>query len=148
MTDPTVSRFVVRDADARLDKREKEAVDQWIDSDAGVHIMRDHPNHKWEIMGGMWGSKQGIIPTFKEDLLRYYNNPPTDWFTFRGQGFFSYDQKFLKDCLWPHILNNHMAHDEFYKPLGNELSFPIKRLCNTHFVGQKYTEDDVAAYSI
>jgi hypothetical protein len=56
-----VDVVIVRDCDSRLNLREKEAVLEWLNSDKGFHIMRDHPAHGTEILGGMWGSKKGVI---------------------------------------------------------------------------------------
>jgi hypothetical protein len=39
--DPDVSRFIVRDADSRLNARERAAVDDWTSSGKTFHIMRD-----------------------------------------------------------------------------------------------------------
>ena len=50
-----------RDTDSRLNKREKAAVDEWLNSDKDFHIMRDHPYHATEILGGMWGCRNGIL---------------------------------------------------------------------------------------
>ena len=48
---------IFRDADSRLNIRERVAVDQWIESGKVAHIMHDHPEHQWPILGGMWGIK-------------------------------------------------------------------------------------------
>ena len=29
----------------------------WLESDHPFHIMRDHPDHVYKILGGMWGAK-------------------------------------------------------------------------------------------
>ena len=57
-SEPDVDIFIVRDTDSRLSMREKYAVDEWISSNKGLHIMRDHPYHNSLIMGGMWGMKK------------------------------------------------------------------------------------------
>jgi hypothetical protein len=44
--DADVDRFIVRDADSRLNSREKAAVDAWIASGATFPIMRDCFAHK------------------------------------------------------------------------------------------------------
>ena len=53
-SDPNVDIMISRDTDSRLGMREKFAVNEWITSDKGFHIMRDHPYHATEILGGMW----------------------------------------------------------------------------------------------
>jgi hypothetical protein len=51
--DPTVDRYIIRDADSRLNMREKLAIDEWIASGKKIHILRDHPNHgDFPISGG------------------------------------------------------------------------------------------------
>ena len=50
--------IIFRDTDSRLSLREELAVDEWLKSDKTFHIMRDHPYHKFPILGGMWGLKK------------------------------------------------------------------------------------------
>jgi hypothetical protein len=52
-------RFIVRDADSRISAREEQAVEQWMEDDTILHVMRDHPHHGYPINGGMWGMKTG-----------------------------------------------------------------------------------------
>ena len=66
-----VDVVIIRDCDSRLNNREKEAVNEWLNSDKGFHIMRDHPYHKTEILGGMWGSKKGVTPNIKQQIESY-----------------------------------------------------------------------------
>jgi len=70
-SDSDVEVMISRDSDSRLSQREKAAVDEWLDSDKGFHIMRDHPAHGTEILGGMWGAKLGSIPQMKTLILEY-----------------------------------------------------------------------------
>lgn len=54
--EPWVERYIVRDVDSRLSRREMEAVDDWIKAGTTLHIMKDHPFHcQQPIMGGMFG---------------------------------------------------------------------------------------------
>ena len=55
--DKNVDIFVVRDTDSRINKREYKAVCEWEKSKMVMHVMRDHPHHKYKILGGMWGYK-------------------------------------------------------------------------------------------
>ena len=55
--DPSIDVVCIRDSDSRLSMREKYAVNEWMNSDKILHIMRDHPHHGYPIMGGMWGYK-------------------------------------------------------------------------------------------
>ena len=56
--EPDVEIMMSRDLDTRILLREKLAVEQWLKSDKVFHIMRDHPNHGWVILGGMFGIKK------------------------------------------------------------------------------------------
>lgn len=111
-SDSDVSVMICRDTDSRLSEREKEAVDQWLDSDKGFHIMRDHPAHRTEILGGMWGAKIGSIPEMKSLIADYSKGD-----------FWQVDQNFLKQKIYPIVKSNSFVHDEFfeYNP------FPSKR---------------------
>lgn len=52
MADDLVDVFVSRDLDSFVSDREKAAVDDWLsNSDAVLHVMRDHPYHQAKILG-------------------------------------------------------------------------------------------------
>ena len=53
-----VDVMISRDTDSRLNLREKFAVEEWLESDKGFHIMRDHPHHGYPVLGGMWGANK------------------------------------------------------------------------------------------
>ena len=59
--DPTVSKFIVRDADSRITRREQAAIMDWLGYRMPFHAMRDHPNHNFTMMGGMWGGDNDLI---------------------------------------------------------------------------------------
>ena len=99
-----VEVMISRDTDSRLNLREKEAVDEWLSSDKGFHIMRDHPAHGTEILGGMWGAKKAVLPQMK-DLIAEYS---------KGE-FWQVDQNFLREKIYPLIKNNSCVHDEFFE---------------------------------
>jgi hypothetical protein len=50
--DPTVDRYLVRDADSRLSSRDRLATEEWIQSGKKFSIMRDHMNHCHPMNGG------------------------------------------------------------------------------------------------
>ena len=58
-----MSVFLSRDLDSRITAREVAAVEEWLQSGAPLHSMRDHPAHKSSLMGGAWGARldQGRI---------------------------------------------------------------------------------------
>lgn len=126
---------ISRDTDSRLNTREKLAVDEWLSSDKDFHIMRDHSHHGTEILGGMWGCRNGILFGI-DDLI---NNYPKD-------NLYQIDQKFLKDVIYPKIYDNVLVHDDFVRPNiyyhPNTKSFPSNRKYN-EYVGAPYDENDI-----
>lgn len=126
-SDPECEVMLSRDCDSRLSKREKEAVDEWLASDKGFHIMRDHPWHGSKILGGMWGVKKGILP----DMCKLMNewNKEDRWQT---------DQDFLNAVVYPRVQSNSMVHDPFFE----HKPFPSRR-DGLSFVGQSFDENDL-----
>ena len=62
----------------------------------------------------------------------------------RGQ-FWGTDQEFLEHYLWPKIKDNHLAHDDYKRVTGRELSFRVK-LNDGQFVGQVWNESNNPVY--
>ena len=123
--------FIVRDTDSRLSYREKAAVDEWLLSDKGLHIMRDHPYHTSLIMGGMWGMKKGTFPKMKE-LIEIY----------KGGNFWQVDQNFLNQFVYPLCKDNIIVHDEFMNFENSKKPFPTKRI-DSEFVGDVFDEKNI-----
>jgi len=124
--DPGVDVMISRDCDSRLNSREKAAVDEWLKSPKAFHIMRDHPQHTTEILGGMWG--------VKGDILQDMPSLIKEW---KLSDYWQVDQHFLKDSVYPRIADNAMVHDEFFS--GNPFPTPRKE---KYFVGQAFDEHD------
>jgi len=123
-----VDVFLSRDTDSRLSEREKLAVDEWLLSNKGLHIMRDHPYHNSLIMGGMWGMKKGTFPKMKEMINTYIKGD-----------FWQVDQNFLNQIVYPICKSNSFVHDEFMKFEDWKKPFPSKRI-NKEFIGEIYDE--------
>jgi len=121
-----VDVVIIRDCDSRLNNRERDAVNEWLNSDKGFHIMRDHPYHTTEILGGMWGSKKGVTPNIKQQIETYVKGD-----------FWQVDQNFLRDIIYPIVKNNSLVHDEFF----DKKPFPTKREPK-RFVGQAFNDND------
>jgi len=121
-----VDILISRDTDSRLSYREKAAVDEWLASDKGFHIMRDHPYHKFPILGGMWGCKKDTIPNMKS-LIDNWDQEDK----------YGTDYEFFANCVIPSISNNTLVHDEFF----GGMPFPTERK-NFEFVGQVYDEKE------
>lgn len=142
LKDNTISRFIVRDTDSRLNPREAAAVKEWEESGKEFHIMRDNPMHNAYICGGMWGATSEFIQKYKdfyhkerEEFLK--SIPFQALYTPRGK-YFNTDQPFLWKYIWPRIINSHIAHIKDLPQLrftGREKLFPIENPDGT-FVGQ------------
>ena len=115
-----------RDTDSRLNKREKAAVDEWLNSDKDFHIMRDHPYHATEILGGMWGCRNGILHGIA-GLINDYQ---------KGD-FWQVDQNFLREKIYPLAKDRSHVHDEYF-----EINpFPLPRE-GQEYVGESFNEKE------
>lgn len=144
MFDKTVDKFLIRDADSRIYYREVVAVNEWIASGKGFHVMRDHPHHSGAILGGMWGGKTSCCMEYENIYNSYINNP--DIPVVRGS-----DQEFLWKYIWPNIKQNTLCHDScktYGGCDGAELMFTVP-LENNLFVGGviDHNETGLDAYS-
>lgn len=135
----TIDRFVVRDADSRINAREADAVQEWIESGKGFHCMRDHRAHRKPIMGGMWGMTKGCVPNFGDMMF--------DWVVKckhkkhkRGR-YFKTDQRFLAEKIWPLVKDKALVHDDAKRITGKESEFRVE-LPDGQFVGQQFDEND------
>lgn len=106
--DPTVARFVCRDADSRLNSRERAAVAAWEDSGLPFHVLRDHVLHTEVMLAGLWGGTGGALPPLA---------PLIDAYT-RGGGDRLLDQRFLRDVVWPRIRHRCLVHDSVHPHHG------------------------------
>jgi hypothetical protein len=119
-----------RDTDSRLSLREKLAVDEWLSSDKDFHIMRDHPYHNTEILGGMWGVRNGLLKNIKELIGDYTKGD-----------FWQVDQNFLREKIHPLVVNNSFTHDSYLNYNINSKPFPSERI-NREFVGDVFDENE------
>tara|TARA_Y100001963_G_scaffold159687_2_gene264625 strand:- start:9665 stop:10297 length:633 start_codon:yes stop_codon:yes gene_type:complete len=120
--------MISRDTDSRLGEREKVAIDEWLDSDKDFHIIRDHPYHATEILGGMWGARNGILKGIK-GMIKNHNNGSFD-------DKYQVDQNFLRDVIYPIVKDKAIVHDEFFenKPFPKD----APQRTSSYFVGQVY----------
>jgi hypothetical protein len=116
--------MLVRDVDSRLSLREHAAVMQWLESGKKLHILRDHPNHRVPILGGMWGCRGGAVPDMAELV--------DGWKLWAKKG---QDQDFLRDVVYTRFRSDCLVHSDLYA-YGDELRlpFPTPRL-GSEFVG-------------
>lgn len=110
--DENIDYFLSRDADSRISDREMNLVNYWISSNTSFHIIRDHPFHRIEILGGMFGVNLKKIKNllinnnFKninyyiEEYNNIYNKDVEKW----------PDQDFLQKFIYPIIKNDNISH--------------------------------------
>jgi hypothetical protein len=131
--DPGVLRFLIRDADSRLNLREKAAVDAWVESGRKFHVMRDHRWHRVPMPGGMWGAVKGAIPDMT--ALIKASNLAND--SAQRSEMYGKDQLFLARFIWPLAKNDCMQHDSRkHNRFPGAVDFPTGRIDGA-FVGQR-----------
>lgn len=134
--DPQVEVMISRDADSRLNERERAAVDEWLASGRAFHIMRDHPFHSDAMLAGMWGVRPQLWPLASALVHRIVDWGPEDYY--------GTDQAFLNTEIYPHALADGMLHDAFGLHAGSEpqvRDFPTPRR-GLQFVGQQFDAED------
>ena len=111
--DKNVDIAISRDLDSRIGPRELLAVNEWISSGMGFHVMRDHEYHTVPILGGMFGMLTRKLAkehtTSMSTLLKqalYDNNGPIKWPDVPGE-----DQAFLAAYVWPLFRDDALSHD-------------------------------------
>lgn len=100
----------VRDADSRINERDRWCIQEFMKSDKNYHIIRDHYWHKSLIMAGMFGwkkpcSEKIIIPE-SEDLV------------------YGFEEKYLGKTIYPVIKSESLVHTNNHA-LAGEYAVPI-----------------------
>ena len=86
--------FVSRDLDSRLGPREAAAVSSWLRSGRPFHVMRDHPDHGAEMLGGAWGWR--ATADTRERWTRAWDRILGDGDSRAGRDDWQPDQRLLK----------------------------------------------------
>jgi hypothetical protein len=68
---PNNNIYMSRDTDCRLSKRELSCIEDWLQSKKTLHIIRDHPYHTTEILGGLWGFQNNNIPDLRFQIAKW-----------------------------------------------------------------------------
>lgn len=123
-SDLTVSIVLSRDCDSRLNERESTAVAAWLKTGKSFHIMRDHPLHRYIIMGGMWGARAEFLRDINALIADYVKG-----------NYWNIDQEFLGSEIYPRIKNDCVIHDSFTSYSGFS-----KRRKGLEFVGESFDE--------
>ncbi len=106
--DPDVDIYVVRDADAVVNVKERVAVAQWLSSGYAFHVMRDHLQHCELMLAGMWGAHRGNIGQMRQKIESYVASLP------KRAGYRHKDQHFLRDIVWPIAKTSLITHDSYF----------------------------------
>lgn len=115
VADPTVQRFLIRDADSLLTIKERVAVDAWLASYYHFHAMRDWYTHTDLLLAGMWGGVGNILPG-PDTLMRHY----TAWRVENDH----VDQDVLSEAVWPTIRRSVLIHDSVFTGALGSVPFP------------------------
>ena len=138
VADETCERFIVRDSDSRIAGREAMAVEQWQSENTAFHVMRDHPHHKYKVMGGMWGGTSdlkkicfGENRTMRQALDVYTGRRYGNWQATSRSTWWMVDQDFLSAAIYDTVSmeKNATVHaaatagkiEEFSKPFPSEI---------------------------
>jgi hypothetical protein len=122
---------IIRDLDDRLSERHKFVVDEWLDSDKNIHIIRDHPNHVYPIMAGLWGCRGGILKDVSKQISKWKN-----------KDYYTTDQDFLGQLLYnDKFIDRTLIHDPFHKAIGIEHDINLPRI-EYEFLGDTFDEHE------
>lgn len=123
--DPQVEIFLSRDLDSRVSEREAAAFQQFLDSKAKIHIMRDHPAHGAVMMGGTWAARVSSTRNrFKKSFSELFKNGLAYIDRFKG----GWDQVALQRYVWPWAKKMAFIHDSYTcKKFSYTHPFPTKR---------------------
>jgi hypothetical protein len=91
---------VIRDADSRLHMRDIWCIRNWEQSSYLFHTIRDHPEHRALVLGGLWGIKKGCIDYKIQDLYAKFNTSS------QTINKIQHDQYFLRDIVYPLVCSN------------------------------------------
>ena len=135
--DHSVDIFVVRDTDSRINLREYRAVNEWLESDKLMHIMRDHPHHYYKILGGMWGYRNNLQQLDIMKILHRFLKSKN--YNFKRMD----DMKFL-DTIYNKLEGKTLEHDQFFK-YKYSIPFPDNsyQLDYYSYVGEIYDEYNI-----
>jgi len=127
-----------RDCDSRINDRDIWCINNFINSKFLVHIVRDHKEHKFPIMGGIVG--------FKKDFLKYIGSFENIIKIYENKISFEYltDQIILAENIYKKFINNNIFLTHSSKNIFNEKNFveiplPVDKY---KFIGQTIDYDN------
>jgi GR25 family glycosyltransferase involved in LPS biosynthesis len=153
--DDNVEIMFSRDADSRINSRDRWCIDEFIKSEKNFHIIRDNYWHKTKITGGMWGIKQASLVREssppKQGLLKHkmtdlYNSWIADKQNVSDQ--YGIDQMFLQNVVYDLIKNDVLIHSNIVGFVHEKITPILFENDNINFVGNVvyYDNNDVETY--
>lgn len=127
---PNATHVIFRDADSRILDREVAAVNEWLDSGRTLHVMRDHPNHGWDIPAGLWGTRVSAEVKKILELPKFS----------AAENVYGLDALFLSKGVYRLFRRDAMIHDEIFFRNFHANKFPTPRLDGA-FVGEVFNAD-------
>jgi hypothetical protein len=134
VAEPNLDYVIIRDADSRLNVRDKAAVDEWIESGRTFHVLRDHPHHAdWPMLGGLWGARGGAIPDMVRRTARWsrLRRSRELWARAIGRGPRRRgwrrkldDMRFLEAEIWPIVRGDMVHHSSVPTQHPDAMPFP------------------------
>ena len=89
------------------------AVNEFLESDKDIHVMRDHPAHSTYILGGTWGAK---VENLRNKLMAKFKDLFRDGLAYipreKGGG---YDQIALMRYVWPWGKKVALSHGKYFE---------------------------------
>jgi hypothetical protein len=122
MDDPTVQRYLVRDADSLLSTRKQAAVQAWLASGRWFHMMRDYYSHTELLLGGCAGFFDSVLTHMQACAQEHRHEQRV------------VDQHFLRKCVWPTVRQSLLTHDSWFRFLDAQ-PFPAHA---DHGLGEQF----------
>lgn len=129
--------ILVRDADARLNLREKVAHEEFVASGKDFHIIKDHPTgHNYNISAGLFAAKKGAV----HDIYKLVN-------AWGPKNTYGDDMAFLSALVYPRALSSVLVHDEYFNtPDSTKIKVPKRSTLD--MIGAAVDENDIFVYDI
>lgn len=140
---------IFRDADSPLTARERDLVDEWLDTDFAFHAIRDHEQHIAPMLAGMWGCRpyhKLVGDRIVCDMIRreydMWMRAPVVTGLPRGR-YWGTDQMFLAAKIWPIARHSCLGHILQGVPelrmLPTDREIPPAQ--DGHFIGEVYADE-------
>ena len=135
LADLSYDYILIRDTDARLNDREMDMHQEFVESGKDFHIIKDHPTgHNNLINGGQFAAKGRVLHDIHKSVDAWRPEPR-----------YLNDMEFLWEMVYPRIKDNCLIHDEYFNTPGSVKS-RTKKKHTLDMVGGALNEDDTYYY--